>query len=322
MFYRRKNNFRVRDLYSGENRASMKNITPQHTYEYHPVGKILDGPRSKIDYVYGFAYKKLLYSSQTAYQKIEVYDTALFGKLLKLDDFFQTSEKEEFFYHELMVHPAMCSHSNPEKILIIGGGDGGILKNVLYHQNVKKAVLVEIDGEVVRASKKYLPSVSGNAFGDKRTQLIIRDGNRFIKETKEKFDVIIADLTDPLGPSKNLYGKNFYDQISNLLNKRGIFQLHTEFCVTRPELSRQIYENLKSCFKYAAPYAYYIPLYGGLMGFSTNSDYTDASKIKAEVIEKRLRERKVKNLRLYNGQFHEALFTLPNFLKKLYSVKI
>lgn len=295
-------------------------MTPRYTYEYHPTGKILDGPLSKIDYVYGFAYKKLLYSSQTAYQKIEVYDTALFGKLLKLDGFFQTSEKEEFFYHELMVHPAMCSHPNPENVLIIGGGDGGILKNVLRHQNVKKAVMVEIDGEVIKMSKKYLPSVSEKAFEDKRTQLIIGDGNKFIKETKDKFDVIIADLTDPLGPSKSLYAKNFYNKISSLLNKNGLFQLHTELCVTRPELSRQIYKNLKYCFKYAAPCAHYIPLYGGLMGFSTNSDYTDVSKIKAEIIEKRLRERKVKNLQLYNGKFHEALFALPNFLKKLYAV--
>lgn len=291
---------------------------PRYTYERHPAGKILNGPRSRIDYIYGFACKKLLYSSKSAYQKIEIYDTHLFGKVLKLDDFFQTSEKEEFFYHELMVHPAMCSHPNPEKILIIGGGDGGILKNVLRYKNVKKAIMVEIDGEVVKASKKYLPSVSENAFENKRTQLIIGDGNKFIKETKEKFDVIIADLTDPLGPSKNLYAKKFYNKISGLLDKNGVFQLHLEFCVTRPELSRQIYKNLKSCFKYAAPYAHYIPLYGGLMGFSINSNYIDASEIKAEIIEKRLKERKVKNLKLYNGKFHEALFALPIFLKKLY----
>ena len=290
----------------------------EYTYEYHVTGPVMEGPKVQIDYVYGFSYNKLLYSGRTEYQTIELYDTPLFGKLLKLDGNFQTSEKDEFFYHEMQVHTALCAHPKPEKILIIGGGDGGILRNVLKHKTVNKAVMVEIDKGVVEFSMKYLKSVCGNAFTDKRTQLVIGDGKRFVEETSEKFDVIISDLTDPIGPSKALYTKEFYQSLNKILNKNGIVQLHIELCVTRPQISRDIYKRLKSVFRHAAPSSSYVPLYGGLMAFATNSQTIGASKVTAAVIEQRLKARGVKDLKLYNGKFHEGVYSLPNFLRTLY----
>lgn len=291
----------------------------EYTYEHHLTGTALEGPKVRADYVYGFAYNKLLYSGRTEFQTIELYETPLFGKLLKLDGFFQTSEKDEFFYHEMQTQTALCAHSKPEKVLIIGGGDGGILKNVLKHKTVKKAVLVEIDKGVVEFSMKYLKTICGNSFTDKRTHLIIGDGKRFVEETNEKFDVIISDLTDPVGPSKALYTKEFYQSINKILMKDGIFQLHIEMCVTRPRLSRDIYNRLAAVFKYAVPSSQYVPLYGGLMAFATVSQTINAAKIKPAVIDQRLRGRNIKDLKLYNGKFHEAVYTLPNFLRALYS---
>ncbi len=293
-------------------------MAKEYTQEYHAVGNKMEGENVRFDYVYGFAYNKVLYTGQTEFQKIELFDTPFFGKLLKLDGQFQTSEKDEFFYHEPQTQVPMCAHPRPESVLIIGGGDGGILKNVLMHKTVKRAVMVEIDPGVVEFSMKYLTSVCGEAFKDKRTQLIIGDGKRFVEETQEKFDVIILDLTDPIGPSKALYTREFYKKLSGLLKKGGLLQLHIELCVTRPEISRQIFQSLSSVFKYNCPFASYVPLYGGLMAFCTNSQDLDVSKVKAGVIEKRLKDRGVKNLKLYNGQWHEASFKLPNFLKKLY----
>lgn len=293
-------------------------MAKEYTYEYHAVGNKMEGEGVKFDYVYGFAFNKVLYTGQTKFQKIELYDTPLFGKLLKLDGQFQTSEKDEHFYHEVQVHVPLCAHPKPENVLIIGAGDGGILKNVLMHKTVKKAVMVEIDSGVVEFSMKYLQSVCGKAFKDKRAHVIIGDGKKFVEETQDKFDVIILDLTDPLGPSKALYTKEFYQSLKKLLNKNGIVQLHIELCVTRPQISKMVYDRLASVFKYSVPSASYVPLYGGLMAFATNSDSIDAGKTDPKLIEKRLSERGVKNLKLYNGEFHSGIFKLPNFLKKLY----
>jgi len=293
-------------------------MSKEYTYEYHAVGDKMEGANVPFDYVFGFAYNKILYTGQTKFQKIELFDTPLFGKMLKLDGQFQTSEKDEFFYHEMQVHVPMCAHPKPEKVLIIGAGDGGILRNVLMHKTVKKAVMVEIDAGVVEFSMKYLTAVCGNAFKDKRAHVIIGDGKKFVEETQDKFDVIILDLTDPIGPSKALYTREFYRKLSGLLNKNGILQLHDELVITRPKISKQVFDSLSSAFKYVKPSTNYVPLYGTLMAFCTCSDNIDASQVKSGAVEKRLKERGVKNLKMYNGDWHEAVFKLPNYLKKLY----
>lgn len=290
----------------------------KYTFEYHPTGKILEGKKAKNNYVYGFAYDKLLYKGKTKFQKIELFNTPFVGKLLKLDGFFQTSEKDEFFYHEAMTHPAMSAHPKPQKVLIIGGGDGGILKNVLLYNTVKKAVIVEIDKEVVDFSKKYLKFVHKNSYNDKRTKIFIGDGKNFIENTPEKYDIIISDLTDPIGPSKALYTANFYKTITRHLNKNGIFMTHLDMVFTRPELSKWIYVNLKSAFKFCVPFVSYVPLYGTLMAFSISSNFIDVKKINKQIIRKRLKNRGVKNLKWYSPKIHEAIFTLPPYLEKLF----
>lgn len=151
----------------------------------------------------GMKVKKKLYSGRSPFQKIEVYDTFAFGKMLVLDGIVQTSEKDEFIYHEMLCHPPMFLHERPKKILIIGGGDGGSLKEILKHK-VEKVWLVEIDKKVIDICKKNLPFISKNAFKNKKAEIVITDGKEFIKSRKNFFDVIILDLSDPTSPGKDL----------------------------------------------------------------------------------------------------------------------
>ena len=292
----------------------------KYTLEYHVGGNDLEANKNKADYVFGFSYNKLLYKGKTKFQTIELYQTPLWGKLLKLDGFFQTSERDEFFYHEVVTHTTLCSHPNPRKVLIIGGGDGGILKNVLKHKCVKEVTLVEIDGEVIDFSKKYLSFVCGEAFKDNRVKVIVGDGLKFVGETEEKFDVVILDLTDPVGPAKALYTRVFYSAIKKLVGKGGVLALHMELFLTRPRVSQKIYRNLRSVYKCVAPFISFVPLYGGMQAFAVCSEEIQADRIGCQQIEKRLKFRKVKDLKLYNGKVHEAMFALPNYLKKLFSI--
>lgn len=290
----------------------------KYTLEYHSTGKIIEGKKANKNYVFGFAYNKLLCKGKTKYQKIELYDTPWLGKLLKLDGCFQTSEQDEFFYHEAMTHPAMCTHQKPKNILIIGGGDGGILRHILMYKSVKKAAMVEIDKEVIDLSKKYLKFIHKNSYHNPRVKIMVGDGMEFIEKTKEKFDVIISDLTDPAGPAKALYTKKFYKEILLCLKKDGLFVSHLDLVTTRPQLAKEIYQNLKSVFKHSSIFVSYIPLYGSLMAFSINSNDLDAKKINLKVIKKRLKAQSVKNLKWYSPKMHEAIFSLPPYLEKMF----
>jgi len=269
------------------------------------------------NYLFGFKYKKILYQGKTKYQKIELFDTPLFGRLLKLDNIFQTSEGDEFLYHEPLVQVAMTSHPNPKRILIIGGGDGGALREVLKHNTVKKVTIAELDKEVVDFSKKYLKKICSKSFNDQRTNLYIGDGKKYIEESKEKFDVIIIDLTDPSGPSLALYTPEFYKTVSRHLTSQGLISLHTESPIMRKKMYQLVIGNLKKAFKVIRPFLSYIPLYGSAWGLTVASKKLDPAKIKAKIIAERLAKRRVGNLKWYSPQIHEAIFTLPPYLENI-----
>ncbi|MCP2521119.1 fused MFS/spermidine synthase, partial [SCandidatus Aminicenantes bacterium Aminicenantia_JdfR_composite] len=168
--------------------------------------------------------KEIYFSGKTKYQKVDIVQVFLFGKSLFLDDKIQSAEVDEFVYHEALVHPAMIAHPNPEKILIIGGGEGATLREVLKHTTVKKAIMVDIDEELVKLCAKHMPEWSNGAFEDSRTEVIFDDARKFIENTDQKFDVIISDLTEPLeqGPSIYLFTREFYKKIYNILNENGV----------------------------------------------------------------------------------------------------
>ncbi|MFH0889959.1 MAG: polyamine aminopropyltransferase [Candidatus Aenigmatarchaeota archaeon] len=260
---------------------------------------------------------KMLFEGKSKYQKLLVINNSKFGNVLVLDGFFQVSELDEYLYHEPLVQPAMFSHPNPKNVLIIGGGDGGVLEEVLKHNTVEKAVMVELDNDVVDVSKKYLKSICKDAFSDRRTRLIIDDGRKFVEETKEKFDVVIIDLTDPFGPSKMLYTKEFYTAISNAMTKDGIVALHTESPLFTPKVFNVIVKTLKSVFKHVNVHMGFVNTYGVVWSFGNASNSIDITKIKGSDLEAREVKRGVKDLKYYAPKNYPNIFELANSVKSI-----
>lgn len=258
--------------------------------------------------------KKRLYSGKSPYQKIEIYDTFTFGRILVLDKIFQTSEKDEFVYHEMLCHLPMFYSVNPKKVLIIGGGDGGTLKEVLKHP-IEKAWMVEIDRKVVEVSKKYLPSISKGAFEDKRTELVIDDGIKFIQNRKNFFDVIILDLSDPWGPAQQTISIKFYNNVKKALKRGGVISVQAGCLFDQPELVSIIFQRLKKVFSSVIIHKASIPLYSlGEFSFSVASD-ADLEGISLEEIKRKFRKLNL-NLKYYNPKIHFASAVLPKYLIK------
>jgi spermidine synthase len=242
-----------------------------------------------------------------------IFKNGLYGTVLVLDGVVQTTEKDEFVYHEMITHVPMLQHGNAQNVLIIGGGDGGSLREVLKHKTVKKAVLIDIDTQVIELSKKYLPNHSQGAFDNPRAEIIIADGCKFVKETKEKFDVIICDTTDPIGPGKVLFTEEFYNDCAKLLTDNGIFVNQNEVPNLHDTINRTC-KDLKHCFKDVKGYLAPVPTYiGGYMAFAfaTNSD----ASVTLQELEQRLSNIKGK-LKYYTPEMHKAAFALPNELKQ------
>jgi spermidine synthase len=224
-----------------------------------------------------------------------------------LDGLVQTTEKDEFFYHEMLVHPAMMAHPRPQEVLIIGGGDGGTLREVLRH-NIRSAVLVEIDSRVIEACRKYFPGLS-SSFGDRRAEIVVGDGNRYIRETNRRFDVILVDSSDPVGPSAVLHQKDFYAALKGCLRPGGVIAAQAGaplFCLKHLIQKRAF---LRKMFSFALYYLGPTPTYpGGLWCYAFLSDRVDPLK--------RLRRDVPGKMKFYNADVHRAAYALPEFLKE------
>jgi len=252
-----------------------------------------------------FKIKNLLYSQQSTYQKIEVIENEYFGRILLLDGLIQTTERDEFFYHEMLVHPAFISHPNPQDILIIGGGDGGALKEILRYP-VKRIWLVEIDSEVIEVSKKYFPWLS-SALKDERVKLEITDGNEFIQKINKKFDVVLVDSSDPVGPSRCLHEKDFYKKLKNCLNREGIVVAQTGSSLYHLAQIKEKNAFLKKLFKNVCFYESPVPTYpGGNWCFVYLSDEINPLFLKREP---------PPGLKYFNRDIQISAFSLPNFFK-------
>jgi len=214
---------------------------------------------------------KVLYSDKSDFQKLGVIETEQFGRMLVLDNIIQTNIVDEFVYHEMITHVPLFTHKNPKKALVIGGGDGGAIREILKHTSIEKAVLVEIDGKVVEAAKKYLPEISCG-LDDERAEVVIDDGIKYINEHKNEFDVISIDSTDPIGPAVGLFAADFYKAIYEALKDDGIFVAQTESPFFNKELIRRVFGDIKTIFPIARLYTGVIPTYpGGLWSFTMGS---------------------------------------------------
>ena len=264
---------------------------------------------------YGTTATKTLAQIQSPYQRVEVYDTQQFGKLFRLDGRLMTSERDEFFYHECMTHPAALAHPNPESILVIGGGDGGSSEELLKHPSVKRIVMAELDPVVIDISKKWLGSIHNGAFSDSRLEVKIGDGFEFVKSTAERFDIIVLDLTDPDTPAFHLYSEEFFRMCQRILRPGGMLTLHLGSPVYQVETVRKNAANLRKVFRHVAPMSLFVPLYGSLWCLAVASDTTDPRTIPVEMIAQRISERQIGGLRYYHPTMHSALFTLPVFVQ-------
>jgi len=256
---------------------------------------------------------------QTRYQKMAIFDTAQYGKLFRLDGFNMTSEKEEFVYHENLIHPALAAHNAPKNVLVIGGGDGGSSEEALKHPSVEQVTMVEIDEDVIRVAKEHFGAVHNGVFDNPKLRLLIEDGMRFVRETSEKFDLIALDLNDPMGPAEALYSTEFFQQLRHTLAPGGALVLHIGSPVARPDRVAELAQRLNGVFRIVRPYTMYIPLYGSLWAMAVCSDKLDPKAFTADEIDRRIEQRKLQDLRYYNGETHEGVFALPNYVRDLVS---
>jgi len=263
--------------------------------------------------------KRVLHEATTKFQHAQIVDTATFGIALVLDGKIQSGQKDEFIYHESLVHPAMIAHPAPESVFIAGGGEGATLRDVLMHKTVKKAIMVDIDKEVVDLCRKYLPTFHQGAFDDKRAEVRYEDARKYIANTRQKFDVAVIDLADPVeaGPAQFLYTKEFYTLVKNKLKPGGIMVVQSgQSGWINLQNFYAINSTLRSIFKYVCPYQVFVPSFVDLWGFHTASDTVDATRLTAREINSRLARRLSVTLKTYDGVSHLGMFSLPARLRR------
>ncbi|MCE4613043.1 MAG: polyamine aminopropyltransferase [Desulfurococcales archaeon] len=270
-----------------------------------------------------FSVRRVLYWGRSRYQEIVVLEYEELGKALILDGKTQSTEHDEFVYHEALVHPAMILHGSPERVLILGGGEGATAREALRFKSVKEVVMVDIDEEVVRVSRELLPEWHRGAFTDPRLRLVIGDGYEYVEKSRERFDVIIADLADPIeaGPAYKLYTKEFYEMIKERLREGGVFVTQATSPSHTLETHATIYKTVSSVFRHAAYYHVYIKSFDGLWGFVVASDYRDPRALGKDGVDERIRELVKGENRFYDGDSHMHMFTVPRYLKTLIEEK-
>jgi spermidine synthase len=260
--------------------------------------------------------EEIIYSGQTKYQKIEIMRSGAFGKCLVLDSKIQSSEFDEFVYHEALVQPALIAHPRPETVFIAGGGEGATLREVLSHVTVRRAVMIDIDADVISVSRQYLPDYSRGAFDDQRTELRHVDAREYLAASDEKFDAIIIDLTEPVeaGPAYLLYTQEFYRLAGQRLTPDGLMAVQAG-CASMVELLNfsAVYQTLRSVFPVVLPYQADIPSFGGPWGFCLASG--GIAPPPPDDIDRRIRARGLK-LRLYDGLAHQGMFALSQPLRR------
>lgn len=276
-------------------------------FKYGPV--VLEGVSPNAAFMTRI--KKFILTAKTKYQEVQIIEFFEYGRALVLDGYIQSTEFDEFMYHETLVHPAMAAHPKPERVLIVGGGEGATLREALKHSTVKEAVMVDIDGELVEFARKYLDFMHQGSFDDPRAKLVIHDGFEWVgkKSPKHYFDVVILDLTDPYGPeiSRRLYSEEFYRMVKEVLKEGGVMVTQAGNSFFYPRTYGWVLNNVKSVFKVVREYWAWIPSFGYACNYIVASDSLDPAAVPEEVVESRLRERGVKT-RLYDGAYHESLF--------------
>jgi spermidine synthase len=262
---------------------------------------------------------EVLYEGQTKYQSAKVVRSRNLGICLVLDNKIQSSERDEFIYHEALVQPAMIAHPGPETVFIAGGGEGATLREALRHKTVKKAVMVDIDDQVTELCKKYLPGHSSGAFEDARAEVHHTDAREYLKKSKEKYDVIIIDLPDPIeeGPASLLFTYEFYWLAREKLNPEGMIAVQAGSATPTELLNFTAVNNtLKKAFPIVNQGAVYMQCFGGPWGFCFASRKHSPDLLTSYEIDKRIAARSLTGLKFYDGMTHRGMFALPLYIRE------
>ncbi|RLE77209.1 MAG: spermidine synthase [Thermoprotei archaeon] len=273
-------------------------------------GRLVYVERLTRDVLFMTYISRVLFSGRSDYQLIEVVENPTFGKMLYLDHKLQVATADEWIYHEALVHPAMLTHPEPRRVLIVGGGDGGALREVLKHDCVEEVTVVELDPRVVECVREYLPEVPRGAFDDSRVRFVFTDGRRFIEEGGGRFDVIIADVTDPWGQSSFLYTREFYEAVSRRLSELGVFVTQALSVYLYFDQFARIYNAVSTAFKHAVAYSAFVPSFSDQWSFVMGSNSVDPSSVSVSEVERRYRERGLVT-RYYRPERHRELTSLP-----------
>ena len=260
--------------------------------------------------------RKVYYSGQTAYQKVEVLDSELFGRHLVLDGKTQSTERDEHIYHESLVHPAMLCHPEPKQVFIGGGGEGGTLREVLAHSSVERATMIDLDPEVVELCRKYLPNHHQGSFDDSRTHLLHEDARGYLENTSDFYDAIVLDLVDPLegGTAALLYTQEFYSAAKSRLNPGGVLvtQSGPAGLLSYKECFTTIFNTLSTLFTHTTAAQVHVPAFQTLWSFTIASDIPFAENPE-EQVDTELARRLSKSLKYYDGVSHRNMFSLTKF---------
>lgn len=261
----------------------------------------------------------LLFKGQSPFQKVEVYHTYAYGKLLALDGLIMCTERDEYGYHEMITHVPVIAHGNVRRVLVIGGGDGGTVRELLRHDFIEEVIMVEIDEMVVEAARLHLPTFS-LAFDNPKLTLLIEDGIEYVKNTPdESFDLVIVDSTDPVGPAKGLFSHEFYQNVHRILTPEGISVSQSESSYYAPKVQRELYDCFRGIWGDEKVFCYlaFIPTYpSGMWSFSFSSKgsvhpFENIDESYAESFTEK------NGLKYYNRDIHRAAFALPGFVQNL-----
>ncbi|MGE5504965.1 MAG: polyamine aminopropyltransferase [Actinomycetota bacterium] len=264
-----------------------------------------------------FLVGKELYRSEGGLQEIVLFETPHFGRVLALDGVIQVTTGDEFVYHEMLAHLPIYAHGNVKTACVVGGGDGGMLREILKHKGVEQAVLVEIDAGVVEFCRKYMPSVSDGAFEDPRTEVIIADGIEFMANTDRKFDLIVVDSTDPIGPGEVLFTEAFYKDCARCLTEDGIIVNQNGVPFMQGQEVTDTYRRRKPHYKDVGFFVAAVPTYvGGFMALGWACRSERPRRESAETIRARFQAAPV-TTRYYTPDIHQAAFALPKFVQDL-----
>lgn len=254
---------------------------------------------------------KSLEKVKSKYQEIEVVESETFGKILLIDGVIMVTESDEFCYHEMIAHVPLCVHPKAQKVLVIGGGDGGTVREILKHDSVREVEVCEIDEKVIEVSKEHFPYLA-NSFNDPKVKIYCEDGNKFIKAQKNVYDLIIVDSSDPVGPAEVLFKREFYEAIYQALKDDGIVVSQAESFFYHQKIIKSLFSFIKKIYPISEYYYTLVPTYpSGMIGFTFCSkkyhpinDFNEAEAIK------------LRDLKYYNKEVHKASFALPNFVQE------